>query len=137
MMLEMIMVPLFMNGSPWGPPRLIGAIGLGKEALPPPANFDFKVVMVAMIIHFVLAILFAMIIGLIVSKMSMGASIGVGIAAGLALYFVNFYGVTAIFPWFAKARNWVTIFTHLVYGLVAAWSFKYFYKEPAKAVIRN
>ncbi len=26
MMLEMILVPVVMNGSPWGPPRLIAAI---------------------------------------------------------------------------------------------------------------
>jgi hypothetical protein len=26
MMLEMILVPVFMNGSPWAPPRMIAAI---------------------------------------------------------------------------------------------------------------
>ena len=40
MMLEMIMVPVFMGGSPWGPPRMIAAIGMGKGVLPPPATFD-------------------------------------------------------------------------------------------------
>jgi hypothetical protein len=37
----MLLAPMF-TGAPssWAPPRAIGAIGLGKEVLPPPATFD-------------------------------------------------------------------------------------------------
>ncbi len=38
MMLQMIMVPVFMNGSPWGPPRMVAAIILGKHVLPMPGQ---------------------------------------------------------------------------------------------------
>lgn len=38
MMLEMIMVPLFLNGSPWAPPRLIAGIIMGKSVLPMPGQ---------------------------------------------------------------------------------------------------
>lgn len=31
--LEMLMVPLFLGGSPWGPPRMIGAIVMGEGVL--------------------------------------------------------------------------------------------------------
>jgi len=34
MALEMMLVPLLQGGSPWGPPRMIAAIGMGKEVLP-------------------------------------------------------------------------------------------------------
>jgi hypothetical protein len=56
--------------------------------------------------------------------MGTGAAIAAGAVFGLVLYFVNFYGMTAIFPWFAMARNWVGIFTHIVFGLIAAWVYK-------------
>ncbi|MDQ6904308.1 MAG: hypothetical protein M3139_15025 [Bacteroidota bacterium] len=131
MILEMLMVKIFLNGSPWGPPRMIAAIGMGKSVLPPPPTFDFKIVMIAMVIHFFLAIVFALIIGFIVSKMKLGNALVVGVIAGLLLYFINFYGLTVIFPWFAKARSWVTIFSHIAFGLVAAWTFVSFYRPDS------
>ena len=48
MMLEMMMVAIFTGGSPWGPPRMIAAIGMGKGVLPSPATFDAGIMMVAM-----------------------------------------------------------------------------------------
>jgi uncharacterized membrane protein YagU involved in acid resistance len=125
MMLEMIMVPLFLpDGSPWGPPRMIAAIGMGKDVLPPPATFALMPLMVAMVIHFILSIIFAIILAFIVSRFGLGIAVLIGAIFGLLLYLVNFYGFTAIFPWFAMARNWVSIFSHIVFGAVAAWAYK-------------
>lgn len=128
MMLEMIMVPLFGGGSPWGPPRMIAAIGMGREVLPPPATFALVPLIVAMVIHFMLSIVFAVILTLIVSPFGLGVAVLVGAIFGLVLYLVNFYGFTALFPWFAMARNWITISTHLVFGAVAAWAYKWLQK---------
>ncbi len=104
MMLEMIMVPLFLGGSPWGPPRMIAAIIMGKEVLPPPATFALGVFIVAMIVHFILSIIYAIILAAIVRRNSKTAAVAIGAVLGLALYFINFYGFQAIlFPWFAMA----------------------------------
>ncbi len=124
LILEMILVPLVGGGSPWGPPRMISAIALGKDVLPPPADFALVPVMVAMIIHFILSIIFAVILAFVVSRLGLGIAILIGAVFGLVLYFVNFYGFTAIFPWFAMARTPVTIFTHIVFGAAAAWIYK-------------
>lgn len=35
LVLEMVMVPMFLDGSPWGPPRMIAAMAMGEEVLPP------------------------------------------------------------------------------------------------------
>ncbi len=132
MMLEMIMVPVFMGGSPWGPPRMIAAIILGKSVLPmpdQPVTFDFGVMMAAMVLHFMLSIVYAIIVGWLCRKLSMGTSILIGAVFGLAIYIINFYGFTAVFPWFAMARNWVTIFTHVMFGITASLTFKSFYKS--------
>jgi uncharacterized membrane protein YagU involved in acid resistance len=124
MMLEMVMVPLFLGASGWGPPRMIAAIVMGRAVLPPPASFDLGVMMVALIVHLVLSIVFALILAWLINRKGTGAALLIGAAFGLLIYLVNFYGFTAAFPWFAQARNWVSVFAHVVFGFVAAWAYK-------------
>ena len=121
--LEMMMVPLIGGGSPWGPPRMMAAILLGKGVLPPPATFDAGIVMVAMALHLVLSAVYGGGFSLVVSRLSKGVALATGAVGGLVLYLVNFYGFTAVFPWFAMARTPITIFTHIVFGLVAVWAY--------------
>ena len=116
MMLEMAMVSIFKGESPWGPPRMIAAIGMGEGVLPPPATFDAVIMMVAMLIHFGLSVALAFVFAFIVRGISVSMSTLIGAAFGLALYVVAFYGMTAVFPWFAMGRGWIGIFAHLVYG---------------------
>ncbi len=118
MMLEMIMVPVFMGGSPWGPPRMIAAIGMGEGVLPPPATFNAGIMMVAMLIHFGLSVILAFLFAFIARGRSVGMATMLGAAFGLVVYLVNFYGMTAVFPWFAMARGWIGIFAHVMYGAV-------------------
>jgi hypothetical protein len=132
LMLEMVMVPLFLGESAWGPPRMIAAIVLGQGVLPPPATFDFGILMVAMMVHFMLSILYALIGGAIFERMPMGTAIIVGALLGLLLYAINFHGFAAVFEWFAMARNWVSIFAHAMFGLVAAWAYKGLARVPAE-----
>lgn len=129
MMLEMVLVPVFLGGSPWGPPRMIAAIAMGKEVLPPPDSFALVPLMVAMMIHLVMSIVLAAILGVIVGRLGTAAALMAGAVFGLVLYLVNFYGMTAVFPWFAMARNWVTIFAHVMFGVVAALSYKWLLKS--------
>jgi hypothetical protein len=118
MMLEMVMVPVFMGGSPWGSPRMIAAIGMGKGVLPPPATFDVGIMMVAMLIHFVLSVILAFLFAFIARGRTVGMATMIGAAFGLVVYLVNFYGMTAVFPWFAMGRGWIGIFAHVMYGAV-------------------
>jgi uncharacterized membrane protein YagU involved in acid resistance len=123
LILEMVMVPLFLGGSAWGPPRMIGAMVMGSEVLPPPATFSLGVVLVAMLVHFILSVVFAIILAFLVNRMTLGAAIGAGAVFGFVLYLVNFYGFTAIWPWFEMARNWVSVFAHISFGIAAAWAY--------------
>lgn len=125
MVLEMLLVATLGGGSPWGPPRMIGAIALGRDVLPPPASFDAGVFVVAMLIHFLLSIVLALIFGWIISHWRLGlmASIAVGALFGLVVYLVDFYGFTALFPWFAQARTPITLVAHLVFGIVLGWTY--------------
>lgn len=125
MMLEMVLVATVGGGSPWGPPRMIGAMALGRDVLPPPATFDATVFAVAMLIHFALSILLGLILGWMIGKwrLSLFASIAAGAVFGLIVYLVDFYGFTAIFPWFAMARTPITIVSHLAFGVVLGWAY--------------
>ncbi len=131
LMMEMILMPLFgFAPSMWAPPRMIGAIGLGPEVLPPPATFDLGVVLVAMVIHFVTSILFGIAVAFIIRNLALGPAIALGIVAALLLYGFVFYVMTAgPWPWFENGRNWVSIMAHIVFGVIAAW----WYKARAKA----
>lgn len=49
---------------------------------------------------------------------------GTGAALGLALYVFNFYGMTEIFPWFAMARNTISVVSHIAFGMMLGLSYK-------------
>ena len=119
MVLEMLLVQLVGVGSMWGPPRMMAAIVMGREVLPPPATFDAGVLIVAMMVHFMLSLVYAFIFAWIVGRWHTTmtvAAIG-GLLFGLVIYAVNFYGFTAVFPWFAEARNWITVLAHAIFGV--------------------
>jgi uncharacterized membrane protein YagU involved in acid resistance len=119
MMAEMLMMMLFMGQSPWGPPRMIAAMFLGKNVLPPPASFDMGIMMTAMMIHFMLSIVYGLILGWIVHRLNSTSVWLIGGVFGLTIYFVNFYLIApAVFPWFTQAQNWVSLVSHLLFGLV-------------------
>jgi hypothetical protein len=129
MMLEMGMVWLFMGESPWAPPRMIAAIALGEGVLPmppdKPATFSMGVIVTAMVIHFLLSIIYGLIGAAVVAhRMGYGGAVAFGALAGLVVYLINFYPIAnAFFPWFAMARNWISIVAHVVFGAVVGWAY--------------
>ena len=120
MMLEMLLVQFLQPMSMWAPPRMIAAIGMGRDALPPPDTFDGVILMVAMMIHFPLSVVYALVLGWIVGRWNLGlaSAVIVGAVFGLVIYVVNFYGFTVLFPWFADARGWIGILAHAMFGTV-------------------
>lgn len=125
MMLEMVLVGTIGGQSPWGPPRMIAAMVMGESVLPPPATFDLGIMMVAMMIHLMMSIVLGAVLGWAIShwRMSLPTAIMAGIAFGLLVYFVDFYVMTAVFPWFAMARGGISIFAHAMFGLVLGWTY--------------
>lgn len=126
---EMLLVMLI-GQSPWAPPHMIAAMVLGTGVLPGPGNpptFDPGILSAALIVHFILSIAYGLLIGAVVQRTSMRSytrALVEGAAIGLAIYLVNFYLIASFaFQWFAMARNWVTLVTHILFGLVTAWAF--------------
>lgn len=125
MMMEMLLVGTVGGDSPWAPPRMIAAIALGRDALPPPATFDMGILPTAMVIHFALSVIYAFVLGWAISRWRLGlaAAAVAGLGFGIAIYLVNFYGFTGLFPWFAMARNWISVLSHAAFGLILGSSY--------------
>ncbi|WP_028212416.1 hypothetical protein [Paraburkholderia mimosarum] len=115
---------LILGQSPWGAPRMIAEIALSRGVLSMPASFSFGILLLGLIVHFVLSVIFALVLAVIIAPFSLDSSMGIaslaGAAFGVALYLVNFYGMSYLFPWLADARSWASFVSHIVFGLVAA-----------------
>jgi hypothetical protein len=104
--------------------RLTAAIVIGRRVLPPPATFDWSIMLVATLVHFSLSIAYGLTLSVFISRLSAPWSMLAGAVFGLCLYAINMYGFTFLYPWFAAARDWITATTHVVFGLVVAAVFK-------------
>jgi hypothetical protein len=58
-------------------------------------------------------------------RMGTAPAVMTGAVFGLALHCINFYGFTQAFPWFAEARDGISIFTHIVQSALMAWIYKF------------
>lgn len=104
--------------------RLAAAIVLGNRVLPPQAQFDWQVMLVASVIHFALSIIYSVILAAFIASYDLLFATFAGALYGLVLFVVNMYGFTMIFPWFAEARDWITFVAHPLFGAVAAGLYK-------------
>jgi hypothetical protein len=100
--------------------RFAAAMVLGRGVLPPPAAFDWVAMSAATVVHFALSIIYSMVLAGLISRCGMLWALFAGAGYGLALYGLNMYGFTIIFPWFAEARDGITLAVHAVFGICAA-----------------
>jgi hypothetical protein len=113
--------------SPWKLMRMIAAMVRGPGALEPDDEFDAALVAMATMLFMAIAMLYSVALAAIMSNAPRRHSAPLGIAFGVALYFVNFYGFTALFPWFASHRTIDTLVVHALFGLLIAktyWLFR-------------
>lgn len=81
--------------------------------------------MVAMVVHFALAIALGLVFALVFYRLAPWPAVVVGGVFGFLVYLINFYGFTAFFPWFAMARGALSIIAHIVFGAVLAYAYEY------------
>lgn len=120
---ETTLTSLFTGGPDADAVRRIAAIALGETVLPPPTPFTALVFVAAMSVHLPLSLLYARILAALVRGLDAGRAAAAGASFGAILYAVNYYVFTEIFPWFAPARGWITLTSHVVFGVLAAWTY--------------
>ena len=106
--------------------RLTAAIAMGPAVLPPPSTLQWDILLVAALIHLALSIVYALMPVHFAGRLPTGPAFIAGALYGLAMYVVNLYGFTALFPRFALARGWVTLVTHLIFGVALMGSCQLF-----------
>lgn len=99
--------------------RLAAAIVLGRSVLPPPATFDWRIMLVATGVHFTLSIVYAFVLAAAIGRLAAREAIATGALFGLVLYVVNMYAFTWLFPWFAITRDGITAVAHVAFGITA------------------
>lgn len=113
------------RGDMWEPVRLSASIVMGNRVAATSAPLSFDIVFTGIFMHFVLSILYAVILGMIIRRLSAGAAVLVGAGFGLVLYLFHFYGLAAWYPWVVNDRNWITVVSHLTFGIAAAWMYSH------------
>ncbi len=100
--------------------RLTAALVMGGGVLPPPSTPQWDVLLVATLIHFTLSVTYALVPAHLTGRWRTVPTLFAGALYGLVIYGVNLYGLTLLFPWFTVTRDWVTLLTHLVFGVALA-----------------
>jgi hypothetical protein len=118
LVVNMLLSLLFL-GTPWIFIRMVGALLLGQDVLPPPASFDPAVFIVALVIHLLLSLVFTTVLALMIHKWGLLVGIIGGAIFGLALYAINTYTFSFFFPWFFSLRSWIILLSHVFYGATA------------------
>jgi hypothetical protein len=104
--------------------RLAAAIVLGRDILPPPAPFDWDVMLIATLVHVALSAAYGLALAPLMSRLGLMASAVAGMLCGLLLFAINMYGFTVLFPWFEASRDWITAAAHASFGLAATLVYK-------------
>jgi len=126
MVVELIWAASMSSDGPWRISQLIAALTMGSQlaSQAPPHAFNVSVVAVALFTHYGLGVVFGLALGFVIARFHDGAHLGtmqaIGVGYGVALYFINFYIATLLFPWFAELRSWSTFVAHLFFGLAAS-----------------
>jgi hypothetical protein len=100
--------------------RRLASVALGEFVLSPGTPFTGLVFFAAAAVHIPLSLIYARVLAALIHGMGMARALDVGAVFGAALYFVNYYAISGIFPWFVSARGPGALVAHLAFGLLAA-----------------
>jgi hypothetical protein len=112
--------------SPWKLLRMIAALARGPGVLEPDDEFDAPVALVGITLFFAISLLYSLAFCMLVADAPRRHAIAMGLAFGIALYFANYHGFTAIFPWFAPLRTFDTLVVHALFGVAIAKGYWFF-----------
>jgi hypothetical protein len=105
--------------NPWVYVRFMAALPLGESVLPPPATPTVGLVLVGLLVHMVLSIGFALLIATVIHRWGLLVGIVGGGILGIAIYVINFFALSLIFPWVYPFRSWIILAGHIAFGMLA------------------
>ena len=117
--LRVLLWVLVTGGSFWAPFYQSAAIFLGPESLAPVDAPQMGVVAVGVLVHMALSLVYALLLAFIIHRWGLIVGILGGALFGLAIYVINYYTFTYLFPWFFPLRSWLVLATHVFFGATA------------------
>lgn len=121
---SVLLLPIAVGGNVWVVVRYFASILLGAQVLAPPATFDISTFAAALVAHFGLAIVFALVISFIIHKGGLLSGVIRGAMLGGAIYVINIYTLTFVFPWFFALHGVLFLVAHVLYGAVVGWVYE-------------
>ena len=103
--------------------RYFAALVLGSKVL---TQTGFGILVVGIIVHYVLSLVFALVIALVIHRWGMMVGIIGGALLGVAIYGINLYTITLLFPWFFAINSTVILLCHAIFGAVAGGVYEMF-----------
>jgi hypothetical protein len=126
MLLELLWMVTTQADNPWQTSRMVAAIAMGRDVLGV-EGYSSGVLAVALAVHYALGIAFGIVLGALIASFHFDSSVGMALAAGavfgLLLYVCNFYVIASAFPWLRALQGWSAAFGHLVFGMIAAYTY--------------
>jgi hypothetical protein len=116
---NLLVVPAVIGGNGWVCIRLMASVVMGSEILSPPATFDAAALVVGLLVHFGLSVVATLVLAAIVHRFGLIIGLAGGALFGLALYGVNIYTMTLLFPWFMAVNSGSFALAHVIFGTAA------------------
>lgn len=105
--------------------RYFASLVLGQGVLTQTDN-TVTIAVIGVLIHYVLSLLFALVVAIVVHRWGLMVGIVGGAILGLAIYGINLYTMTVLFPWFFALNNQVLLLSHVLFGAVAGGVYELF-----------
>jgi hypothetical protein len=116
-------------GNAWVPLQLPAAMVLGPKVLPPATGMETQAFGVGLPVHLILSVAFACLVAFCLHRWGILVGVIGGALFGLALYAINYYGLSGVFPWFGSMRSSLMAISHLVFGAVAGGVYELLERE--------
>ena len=123
--LQFIGVVIYDEGA-WKLLRMVAALARGPGVLEPDDELEAPVAIIGITLLLAISLLYSLALCALVADSPRRHAIAMGLAFGVALYFVNFHGFTALFPWFVPLRTFDTLVVHALYGVAIAKGYWFF-----------
>lgn len=122
--LLIVVIPAAADGYPWIIFHWIAALVLGPEVLSETSNLSPLIFSLGLLIHFTLSIIYALVLAFVIHRWGFWVGVLGGALFGLALFAINYYTFTLLFPWFLVMRSWPVVIAHVVFGAVAGGAYE-------------
>ena len=120
---DLIFAPIFTHVGAALTLRYFAALVMGSKVL---TQTGTGILVTGVIVHYVLSLVFALVISLVIHRWGMVVGIVGGALLGVAIYGINLYTVTLLFPWFFAINSTVILLCHAIFGAVAGGVYEMF-----------